>query len=789
MRSKQTLGIGGWLVGALFVVGCQGEKTTPQGPKATSKGDPEASRGHAGRQPGAGKPARRAARQRGAPTAAASGGGSTHLARGLRPKSRIKGAVLPHKIKADLSNVSNLKDFKKLLAPRARKLLAKNGFAVQPTDYIQMFFLYENNEYHRPNPLPAFITTDTMLHTYHLVFDYALRKLEAEKLYAVAVALTEAMLKATRKQLKKAPNRRVKAAARRNLAFFAVADALLRKAGPGQKGRVAKLPAAVRAMVKKDLGRIYAHKARALSAVTGAKLDFTLFAVRGHYNKSKKLKRYFRALTWYGVVGFPLPQTGEKWGVGPTLQALLMVQALRRGRGEVKWSKSNSGRDRHSGAARSRPRARKTGPQKALALWETIYEPTTFFVGKADDYTVHAYGKVAEKIFGKQLSLGALGSRAKLKRFVAAARKLPPPQIANFILGGGIPTNRQFRFMGQRFIPDSRILQELTHPKVDRRYFPTGLDVVAAMGSKRALALLKKHKKIGAHPGYTTQLKKMRREMNAVKRATWKSNLYWGWLWTLGSLLLDVPAKYPSFMQNQAWKDKSIYTYLGSWSELRHDTILYAKPSAAECGDGGEQVKPPKGYVEPNVPFWTRLEWLGKETIRGLAARGILSRRLKDRLRWVVEWTEFCRRIAVKQLTGKRILDREYNKMRYFGAELEALFTALAEGQIMTELERDMAVIADIHTSSGTALEVGVGRAAAIYVIVPLGKKLQLTRGATFTHYEFKQPASQRLTDKKWRLRLKAGKAPPLPAWIKSFFIAKDAKLPPQKYDNYMGGC
>jgi len=38
---------------------------------------------------------------------------------------------------------------------------------------------------------------------------------------------------------------------------------------------------------------------------------------------------------------------------------------------------------------------------------------------------------------------------------------------------------------------------------------------------------------------------------------------------------------------------------LGSWTELKHDTILYAKQVMAEMGGGGPQT-PPHGYVEPN---------------------------------------------------------------------------------------------------------------------------------------------------------------------------------------------
>ena len=52
---------------------------------------------------------------------------------------------------------------------------------------------------------------------------------------------------------------------------------------------------------------------------------------------------------------------------------------------------------------------------------------------------------------------------------------------------------------------------------------------------------------------------------------------------------------YPSFMRNEAWTDKSLNTSLGSWAELRHDTILYAKQSGIECGGDGDEPPPAQG--------------------------------------------------------------------------------------------------------------------------------------------------------------------------------------------------
>ena len=55
-----------------------------------------------------------------------------------------------------------------------------------------------------------------------------------------------------------------------------------------------------------------------------------------------------------------------------------------------------------------------------------------------------------------------------------------------------------------------------------------------------------------------------------------------------GSLTHDFGASYPLYMQSPNFLDKQIQTSLGSYAELKHDTLLYAKQSYAEEGGGGE---------------------------------------------------------------------------------------------------------------------------------------------------------------------------------------------------------
>ncbi len=671
----------------------------------------------------------------------------------------VRPAVKPYTLKPKLSNVTNLKVFKKALEPAMVSMIAKNGFVVTPTDYIQLYHVYENNEYQRPGKYPAFITTDSMLHTYHIFYDYSLRTVESGKLFDAAVSLSDQMIKASQKDYSAATDPLVKDAAKRNLAFFALAKQLLDGTAP---------PSSVKSMVDADLAQIAKHDGRGVSAILGFKMDFSQFVPRGHYTRTEKLKKYFRAMMWYGLAPFPLPQ--KKIDVKPTVQAILMTVNLR------------------STTYKGAP---------LLKLWDVIYEPTAFYVGKADDYTANQYSPIIARVYGSKPALNSLGDKAKLQQFIAEVKKLPQPGIMNtgpdtsYSYDPLVAVGRQFRFMGQRFIPDSRVMQEMVDPKVFMRGFPSGLDVLSALGSDRALTLLRAAPyNAYKYQRFDTQMAKMRKELAQTPQSTWQSNLYWGWMWSLKSIIKPTPAGYPSFMRNTAWLDKSLYTALGSWTELRHDTILYAKQSETECGGGEEEPQQPKGYVEPNLEFWTRLKWLNTATKQGLASRGLIDAELGDKFAKIGDWIDFCRKITIKELTNKKVTQEEYQQMSFYGAELEALTMSIAGGDVMSETDKDMALVADVHTNhnAGKVLEEGTGRAAAIWVVVPIQGKLYLTRGAIYTQYEFLHPISDRLTDEKWQKLLKTRHEPERAPWIKSFFIGVKKKPSPE-FEQYGSGC
>ena len=320
--------------------------------------------------------------------------------------------------------------------------------------------------------------------------------------------------------------------------------------------------------------------------------------------------------------------------------------------------------------------------------------------------------------------------------------------------------------MGQRFIPDSYMFQNLVYPAVDDRYMPKSLDVMALLGSERAYAHLEAQGDT-AIPGYTDQFDKLQDEFSAFNDSDWTRNLYWSWLYSLQPLMKEYGSGYPTFMQTEAWQDKQLTTCAASWTELRHDTILYSKQSFA--GFAGMPFEPEEkrvvGYVEPVPEFYNRLLSLTRMTNEGLEEMEVLDVYSINRLDRLESTLERLRDISEKELQNEELSEEDYDFIESFGEKLEGSIAGVEKEHQKTT------IVADVHTdpNSGNVLEEGVGYVDMIVVAykVPDGRIL-IGAGPVMTYYEFEQPMSGRLTDEEWRGMLK-NSPPPKPEWSGSF--------------------
>ena len=673
-----------------------------------------------------------------------------------------------------LEDISNIRQFH--LSDEAVELLKENGFVVTPAYYKEISDIYleckDTNQ-------PIFITTDAVLHTGHIFFDYLLRILEVEKLYDSVVELTDHMLELSIKQYNEASSEEVKEAAKLNIGFFTVAK---RQFEPEYQ-----VDYRLNELVEQECENIKSHKGlefrELLTYIKNPSIyqtpyayeDYSQYIPRGHYTRNEKLENYFKAMMWYGRIDFKLRPASEEpaitYGKKMTLQAILMADALLK-------------------------------DEKSFKLWKMIYEPTVYFVGKTDDIYVDDYVKLIKEIFSPNESVDKYDNQEKLAEFIDRAIQLRAPKILSglaFAEDGDFRVSTQgFRFMGQRFIPDSYVFQELVFgvkgEKMIMQYtgdtkpftmeiipnfgpvraFPRGLDICVVLGSKRALEILEVEGDT-EYTEYYNQLDNLKEEFSLKTIKEWKQNLYWRWLYALLPLLEENKDKnLPCFMQIPAWIDKELQTVLGSWTELRHDTILYTKQSYTVAGKGmPPEPKLTHGYVEPYPEVYARLEEMMKDLRNNLISLDLAIEGIPEKIKEFEELLDKLKIISEKEISNTPLDDEEYELIWNIGNKLESLkeFPSEILEKITSETDEKMEIVADVHTdvNTGQVLEEGVGSPFNIYVIIDDAQGARICRGAVFSYYEFKHPMEDRLTDEKWQEMGEKRERPNQPDWVKSF--------------------
>ncbi|MFX1602859.1 MAG: DUF3160 domain-containing protein, partial [Promethearchaeota archaeon] len=134
--------------------------------------------------------------------------------------------------------------------------------------------------------------------------------------------------------------------------------------------------------------------------------------------------------------------------------------------------------------------------------------------------------------------------------------------------------------------------------------------------------------------------------------------------------------------------------------------------------------------------------------------------------------------ISVKELIGTPLDLEEFRLIEGSGKTLGDIVALPTDDLLVSDADDDMAVIADVHTdpNEGEVLEEAVGRPMVVYVAVEIEGQVILTRGGTFSYYEFKWPMDDRLTDEAWQEMVAEGQEPPSPSWTVSF-VANQAAL------------
>lgn len=655
----------------------------------------------------------------------------------------------------DKVNVGNIVNPALLKEPDLRlwDYLGRHGFAIVPARHQQLFHVYEQNDYHE---FPAFVTTDLYLQLYHLYFDCMLREVEQEKLMPLLKEFCEEGQKvfARRWQREKENEEglyNTDGAAEWIVTYFKVANALLEEQAP--KGDANALGEYERVMKSVNATSEFLE-------YTDVPFEYSLFRPRGHYSRNDNLKRYFRTMMWLQTV--PLRSDNPF----DMLKANIMAVEIC---------------DDHDNPI-------------LCSLYKKLTEPMNYLMGMPDDVSIEQVNKIISDIGTCEIDPNELCE--KVDEIAEKQTRIRP----KFLRTG----RNKVRLMPQRYQPDAEVLQEMVDydSTPTKRAVPKGLDVFAAMGVNAAEEILMEElDEPGRWSKYATNLKRMKKRMGEIK---WEENAATQWMSALKTVA-EKPQHAPYFMLTPEWDKKSLNAMLGSWTELKHDAILYAKqPMGAECGGAGPPDPIVKGYVEPNIKFWQKAIDLLKKNREILSTHGLLTEKIANANEQLIEEAEFLLAVSKKELRGEVLKDVEYDQLEYIGAKFENMSLELLrdkdhelwDWEAIQGPDRKVALVADVYTANAdnnpekSILYEAIGDADEIYVVVEIGGYLWLTRGAVFSYREFQRPANgQRLNDEEWQLYLEKYPREGVPNWMKSVIVPLDNAPVDNESVFYSTGC
>jgi hypothetical protein len=490
-------------------------------------------------------------------------------------------------------------------------------------------------------------------------------------------------------------------------------------------------------------------------------IDFSQFTPRGHYvdQSRPQLAKYFKAMMWLGRTeiyltaprSYPYPCSPQTFNdIQRQIIDALLISEL------VQSSDSD-------------------------ATYEKIEDILKYFVGDPDNVTLPnlEYMKQAVQIENANQLLDSL----KVVEFQDTLKKqsFASQLILSQILYSDpmspdsiIPAS-SFLLFGQRFIIDSYVTGSVVYDRIKYngekicRLFPSTLDPMFAMGNDAAAQLL--HPELETYY-YSSNLAALRYLIDSYGNDYWDKTLYNLWLNLIRKL--NPPNErtgFPPFMQSAAFWQEKLNTQLASWSQLRHDNLLYAKQSYS----GGTLCSYPYVYVEPFPEFFECLNTLASTSLEKFGDLELTPTYLKDNiisyLNDLKNISDTLITVTQKELSSGPLSDKETSflkKLIYqnehgsgippYGGWYAKLFYDDPEGY--DGLLKEDFIVADIHTvptdcgggSLGAVVHVGTGLLnLGVFLAEVPGTGTVTFIGPLLSYSEYNTTNFKRLTDQEWQ--------------------------------------
>ena len=469
--------------------------------------------------------------------------------------------------------------------------------------------------------------------------------------------------------------------------------------------------------------------------------DYTQFTPRSHYTDNAELKTYFMAMKWL---------MREKFYFGDDKlvdAALVMVNNI--------------------------------SYEDTAKLWE-LSDKIKKLIGWDDDLTLESLTNWMKK--------NGINSVETIKNITEEQRdelfKLVPQKIQStaystdeaMSIGSDEAKDMTagFVFFGEKFTLDSYIFDLMTAGSAEEEYAympnkQTALivpDVLENNSDAAQIVDLWMQPRIAAwdvleDSDFTQYSSYNEVKQNAVEKlkeeldeTTVLDTIYHKWIDMIGYLINEAEENAPYFKLDPVYRLKNLVTYMGSYTELKHDTLLYVKQNYAEMwwwGEGGCSIEvdppllpAPKWYIEADIDVLNKLIELNNET------KADFSKLDNSVLASFVAFDEFLNKmksILEQQMKNEVISDDDFEYMRTAFDKLSQITFPFWDA--VTQKEMRAALIADIFTSEGwNPLYEAVGRPAVMLVMIDDANGKRIAWGPIFTHYEFYD--SDDVVDAKW---------------------------------------
>jgi hypothetical protein len=501
--------------------------------------------------------------------------------------------------------------------------------------------------------------------------------------------------------------------------------------------------------------------------------DFSQLKPRGHYAQGRNLPRYFRSMMWLGRT--ELRFTPPDHVIGSALDpAREIVDAFLL-------------RELADGSP-------------ARGTLDAINATIRALVGEQDNMILAELDRLAEAL--AITSVNALLDTEMQDRVQAELQTghYSGQEINSQILFAdpmdpeAIAPPRAFLLIGQRFVLDSFVTAGVVYDKIRYkgvdvfRGLPSTLDVLYALGNDDVLPLLQEE--LDRYK-YAANLSALRYLIDGYDESYWRQSLYTVWLHAIRSLAESGrQPDVPQFMRTGAWQQQKMNTQLASWTELRHDNLLYAKQSYT----GGAVCSYPRTYIEPVPQLYRILGIFADDAVDAFGS--LLGGSARERIEvFFTDMSSIMRTLTL-------IAEKELTNEPFDAAELVFLSEVLCEGGVCTIVEggwyrrlffeetdaptsvEDL-LIADVHTQPtdaaggliGRVLHVATGRPEmGVFIATPPGQPRTAFAGPVYSYLEHVTLDFERLSDSEWQSLYETG-PPARPDWTHVYLADANGRI------------